>query len=81
MFTTVIANPKRVLVALAFLTFPILGSVPVVVAQAITGSIYGTVKDETGGVIPGVELAITNEKTGVERRMIATTKNHPEEPP
>ena len=29
-------------------------------AQLTTGTIRGVVKDETGGVLPGAEIAITN---------------------
>jgi len=67
MLSTIIANPKR---ALLLFLIPILASVYPVVAQATTGSIYGTVRDETGGIIPGVEVTIPNEETGVERTAI-----------
>ena len=30
------------------------------IAQESTGGINGTVRDETGGVIPGVEVSVTN---------------------
>ncbi|MDA2933414.1 TonB-dependent receptor [Acidobacteria bacterium AH-259-D05] len=43
----------------------------VLLGQATTGSIYGMVRDETGGVIPGVEVTITSEETGVERTAIS----------
>ena len=36
-------------------------------AQLTTGTIQGQVKDETGGVLPGVEVTITNIDTGVTR--------------
>ncbi|PYT74579.1 MAG: hypothetical protein DMG42_10440, partial [Acidobacteria bacterium] len=34
-------------------------------AQVDTGAISGTVKDTSGGVIPGVKVTIANEDTGL----------------
>ena len=39
-----------------------LGVVSPVYAQRITGSVVGTVKDDTGAVLPGVTVALTGEK-------------------
>ncbi len=36
-------------------------------AQTITGRISGTVTDASGGVLPGVEVVVTNEGTGLKR--------------
>src|SRR5262245_27702790 len=36
-----------------------------VLAQDFRGSITGTVKDATGGVLPGVTVVVTNTETGV----------------
>lgn len=36
---------------------------PCLVAQVITGSILGKVKDQTGAVIPGASISLTNEGT------------------
>jgi hypothetical protein len=41
------------------------------VAQQITGSINGTVKDELGAVIPGATVRAINEDTGFTRAMIS----------
>ncbi len=41
-------------------------SAPLVSAQT-TGSIAGTVKDSTGGVLPGVAITVTNLETGTTR--------------
>src|SRR5215471_6843153 len=34
-------------------------------AQVDTGAILGTVKDQTGAVIPGAQVTITNVETGI----------------
>ncbi len=40
-------------------------------AQETTGTIIGTVKDETGGVLPGVEVTSRNTGTGLTRTAIS----------
>ena len=39
-------------------------------AQVTTGTISGTVSDETGGVLPGVAVIVTNTETGVGRAVV-----------
>ncbi len=39
-------------------------------AQVTTGTILGTVSDETGGVLPRVEITLTNTETGINRTVI-----------
>jgi len=41
----------------------ILGSASVLFSQAVTSSILGTVVDPAGGVVPGVEVRLTNQGT------------------
>ncbi len=53
-------------IAVLFLAFS-----PAAVAQVITGSITGTVSDETGAVLPGVEVTVQNQDTGVSRTTIS----------
>ena len=38
--------------------------------QVDQGNISGTVKDSTGAVIPGVSVAITNDRTGEQRTAV-----------
>jgi hypothetical protein len=38
-------------------------------AQSATGSILGSVKDASGGALPGVAIAVVNEESGVRRRV------------
>src|SRR5262245_35457944 len=42
-------------------------------AQKITGTIRGTVTDQTGAVIPGAKVTVTNEDTGLTRGGITTS--------
>lgn len=39
-------------------------------AQITSATISGTIKDETGGVLPGVDLAVSNLDTGVIRNAV-----------
>src|SRR5689334_3341510 len=39
-------------------------------SQAINGSIEGTVKDNTGAILPGVTVTVTNTDTGAQRVVI-----------
>ncbi len=50
-------NVTALLMILALFSLPIL-------AQETTGSINGTVKDQSGAVIPGTKVTITNQQTG-----------------
>src|SRR5262249_18651716 len=43
-------------------------------AQVDQGRIAGTVKDQTGAVIPGVEINIKNDRTGEERMVVSGDK-------
>ena len=43
-------------------------------AQVITGSISGTVADETGAVLPGVEVTVNNLDTGFTRTVISNDR-------
>src|SRR4029077_19039326 len=40
-------------------------------SQVNTGRILGTVTDQTGGVIAGATVAVTNAQTGVARNLVA----------
>jgi hypothetical protein len=42
-----------------------------VLGQTASGSIAGVVKDQSGAVLPGVELTITNTGTGVKKSLIS----------
>jgi len=52
----------------AWLVFAlIIGAPPALIAQVTSGSINGTVKDATGGVLPGATVTVSNPSTGVTR--------------
>src|SRR6266568_8620838 len=43
-------------------------------AQVDQGRIAGTVKDQTGAVIPGVEITVRNDRTGEERKVVSADR-------
>ncbi len=43
----------------------------IAVAQVITGTIIGTVSDETGAVLPGVDITVRNQDTGISRSVVS----------
>ena len=47
---------------------------PLLVAQTITGTILGRVADETAGVVPGVEVTITNVATNISRTTVTNDR-------
>jgi hypothetical protein len=53
---------RKGLAGVSFVIAAFLGLVPPVLAQRTTGTIVGTVKDDTGAVLPGVTVSITGEK-------------------
>ena len=57
------------LVALAIASTP---STPF--AQSVTGTILGTVTDDTGAVVAGAKVTIVNEGTGLTRAVVADTR-------
>src|SRR5687768_3244233 len=57
--------PSRALVAMALVAIAALSlAPPPAVAQALYGSIVGTVADESGAAVPGVTVSATNTGTG-----------------
>src|SRR5437763_7964441 len=62
---------KRVDVVISVLRMCVLGC-PMVWAQAVsTSQISGTVKDQTGAVLPGAEVAATQTETGAKRTVVS----------
>ena len=53
----------------ALLLLVLMVSLPVL-AQEHVGTVTGTVRDEGGGVLPGVEVTLTNVGTGVQRDVV-----------
>ncbi len=47
-----------------------LGALPVAAQTAAAGDFEGTVRDATGGVLPGATLVLTNIETGLERTSV-----------
>jgi len=63
-------NHKLFCIAVFSLTLAGLLSVAAL-AQTTTGTIRGTVVDETGGILPGVEVTVTNPATGATRLTVS----------
>ena len=53
------------LLLLAVLALPVSAA-----AQAVSGTLLGAVKDNSGGVLPGVTVVVTNEGTGLTRTLV-----------
>jgi Carboxypeptidase regulatory-like domain/TonB-dependent Receptor Plug Domain len=52
--------------------FALAGIMPPLSAQTVTGSIYGTVSDTAGAIVPGANVTVTNIDTG---RSLSTRSN------
>src|SRR5438876_10615387 len=50
--------------------FLLLAFVPLALAQLDTGTISGTVADQTGAAVPGASVSIKNIETGIVRRLV-----------
>ena len=48
----------------------------VALGQVTTATLYGTAVDESGAIIPGADVKLTNENTGVERDKITNAEGH-----
>jgi hypothetical protein len=51
-----------------------LGFVSSLTAQDFRGSISGTVKDESGGVLPGATVTVTNSATNIANRLVTSER-------
>ena len=61
-------------VLFAFLVSLSLASAAAAQGQAINGTIEGSVVDDSGGVLPGVTVTVTNTDTG-DTRVVVTNEN------
>src|SRR3954470_20742830 len=48
----------------------VLGLAPAAFAQITAGTVSGTIRDETGAVLPGVDVVIKNRDTGISRSIV-----------
>src|SRR6266446_7181635 len=46
------------------------------VAQITSATISGTIKDETGGVLPGVDVVVKNVDTGLTRTVVTDSNGY-----
>ena len=58
---------------LLILALAVLGSVPAM-AQLTTATVAGVVKDDTGGILPGAQVTVTNVNTGISRTLITNER-------
>ncbi len=54
--------------------FTMIGFAALASAQMTRGSLGGTVRDDTGGVLPGVSVTIKNEDTGISRTVVTNAE-------
>ena len=62
---------------LAFVILPLVLLAPAILwaqSTATTGTIIGTVLDETGAVLPGVQVTLTHESTGISRSVTTDSR-------
>src|SRR3989442_1763534 len=63
---------RRVVLAVVLLAI----TASVAVAQITSATISGTIKDETGGVLPGVDVVIRNVETGLTRSVVTDSNGY-----
>jgi len=63
----------KVFSLICFLAGVVLVATPYGRAQVVSGSIVGTVTDQTGAVVPNAKIALTNTGTGFERAAVTNT--------
>src|SRR5438093_2987488 len=56
--------------SLTYVLFVVLASVAAVGAQTASGTISGSVRDETGAVLPGATVLVTNADTSQTRTLV-----------
>lgn len=62
---------RRSLYSVVLVLMCLVAAVPVMAqSQAINGTIEGTVRDDSGGVLPGVSVTLTNTDTGSSRTVV-----------
>src|SRR5690349_24841626 len=44
---------------------------PFLIAQTATGQTNGTVTDQSGAIVPGASVTLSNQATGIERRAVS----------
>src|SRR3989449_1799080 len=62
----------RVVLAVALLAI----TASLAVAQITSATISGTIKDETGGVLPGVDVVVKNLDTDLTRSVVTDSKGY-----
>lgn len=63
---------KRASMCILVVSLFLIATIPSVFGQGANGAITGVVSDETGGVLPGVEVEVKNQDTGATRMVLTT---------
>jgi hypothetical protein len=61
---------RRTPVFLALIAAAVVAAAPLASAQAVSGTMLGSVRDATGAVLPGVTVVVTNQDTGLTRTVV-----------
>ena len=64
----------RAILAFSVLLYALVPSAAL--AQATTGTIYGTVTDESHAVLPGATITVKNVETGATRTLVSDAAGH-----
>ena len=67
-------RPLRSLCVIVLMLFVLAITIQSAAAQAVSGTLLGTVTDNTGGVLPGATVTITHMETG-RVRMVTSDEN------
>src|SRR5262245_18810244 len=70
MFSFMAFSPRRLRLAALSAIVLVLAATPALMAQVTTATIFGTVKDDSGAVLPGVSVTVRHTETGKSRAVI-----------
>src|SRR5213083_3654544 len=69
-------HAHRIVFSIALAGMLLLPAAADAIAQITSATISGTIKDETGGVLPGVDVIIRNLDTGLTRSVVTDSNGY-----